>query len=212
MRIFLIRHGATFANKEHRYLGKTDQSLSPEGIEALKEKKDAGMYQKVDALFSSPMKRCLETAKLLFPYLEPVMIPEWEEIDFGIFEGKNYEELKEDDRYQAWIDSHGTLPFPEGESREQFIRRCEQGFYNMLSKISECDRKHREPSMDIGCILHGGTIMALLSMFYGGDYFDYQVANGLGYRCRLTCKEKVIRFQDAWMLAHNHQALHLPQK
>ena len=35
----------------------------------------------------------------------------------------------------------------------------------------------------IGAIVHGGTIMALLSRFYGGDYFDYQVPNGTGYIC-----------------------------
>lgn len=202
IRMVLIRHGATLANKEHRYLGKTDSGLIPEGIEILEKGKETGIYPDVDILFSSPMKRCLETAKLLYPFQEPVVIPEWEEIDFGIFEGKNYEELKEDVRYQAWIDSHGTLPFPEGESREHFIRRCEQGFYNMLSKLSECGQKHRKLLGNIGCILHGGTIMALLSMFYGGDYFDHQIANGLGYRCRLEYAEKKICFQDVEKLGH----------
>ena len=37
----------------------------------------------------------------------------------------------------------------------------------------------------IGLIVHGGTIMVLLSSFCGGDYFDYQVPNGDGYVCTL---------------------------
>ena len=37
IRLTLIRHGATHSNKEGRYLGKTDEALSPEGIGMLKK-------------------------------------------------------------------------------------------------------------------------------------------------------------------------------
>ena len=37
IRLTLIRHGATLSNKEGRYLGKTDEALSPEGIGMLKK-------------------------------------------------------------------------------------------------------------------------------------------------------------------------------
>ena len=56
-------------------------------------------------------------------------------MDFGVFEGKNYLELQGDKRYQEWIDSNGTLPFPEGESREEFISRCDKGFRRMIEKL-----------------------------------------------------------------------------
>ncbi len=56
-------------------------------------------------------------------------------MDFGQFEGKNYEELKDNPDYQKWIDSNGTLPFPGGEPREQFIRRSMEGFDWMMSDI-----------------------------------------------------------------------------
>lgn len=49
-------------------------------------------------------------------------------MDFGAFEGHNYQELSGDPAYQRWIDSGGTLPFPEGESREEFIRRNVAGY------------------------------------------------------------------------------------
>ena len=131
IKLVFIRHGATKANKEHRYLGTTDESLSLEGVRALEKEKCAGSYPDVDYLMSSPMKRCLETAEILYPYKEPIIIPEWMEMDFGAFEGKNYLDLQDDERYQAWIDSDGMLPFPEGESRKMFIKRCEQGLYRM---------------------------------------------------------------------------------
>ncbi|MDE7133135.1 MAG: histidine phosphatase family protein [Lachnospiraceae bacterium] len=177
--LVFIRHGATKANKEHRYLGRTDEGLSEEGIGELLSYQRQSSYPNVDCLFTSPMKRCLETARILYPNLHPAVIPEWAETDFGQFEYKSYEELKGDPLYQAWIDSGGALPFPGGESREEFIARCNKGFLKM------CDELRREESATAGIIVHGGTIMALLSKYCGGDYYDYQVGNGGGYICRM---------------------------
>ena len=68
MEIFWIRHGETLSNKEHRYLGgRTDESLSKEGRSFLEREKEAGRYSKAELLFSSPMKRCLETGAILYP-------------------------------------------------------------------------------------------------------------------------------------------------
>lgn len=212
IRLTLIRHGATLSNKEGRYLGKTDEALSPEGIGILEKTVTGGNYPAADLLFSGPMKRCLETAQILYPGQAPVLIPEWTEMDFGTFEGHNYKELSGNPDYQRWIDSGGTLPFPEGESREAFIRRSVAGCENMLrhmksiwerSAVSErrnyntgSEKPELEKSDEVGArdaggqnvsaVVHGGTIMALLSYFLGGEYFDYQVKCGQGYSGRLV--------------------------
>ena len=152
--LVLIRHGAAKANEEHRYLGKTDEALSKEGEMQLLEYKKLLLFPDIDLLFTSPMKRCVQTAKMLYPKLPPVPVKEWEEMDFGAFEGKNYIELQGDERYQAWIDSNGELPFPEGESREEFIARCDKGFQKMIEKVKQMiiDKKGHKT---IGIIVHG---------------------------------------------------------
>ena len=183
--IVMIRHGATRFNKEHRYLGKTDEPLSAGGIEELVTYKEMQSYPQVQYLFISPMKRCVETADILYPGMQQVIIPEWAEMDFGVFEGKNYMDLQEDERYQAGIDSNGTLPFPGGESREEFILRCVNGFQSMLQELITVEEASNTEEKAIGMIVYGGTIMALLSYYQGGDYFDYQVSNGRGYICSL---------------------------
>lgn len=190
--IVFIRHGRTPANKEHRYLGKTDESLSPEGIEALRQEKAEKIYPEIDYLFASPMKRCIETADILYPGKDPILVPQWKEMDFGLFEGKNYQELNGDKQYQAWIDSGGTLPFPQGESRACFLQRCSQGMYESVDRYRELFTG----GVKIGCVVHGGTIMALLSTFYGGEYFDYQVKNGRGYCCMLSLQNGRIYFTE----------------
>ena len=223
--LYLIRHGATKANREHRYLGRTEEPLSKEGREALKAFQRQGLYPdpaSLQALFVSPMERCRETAELLFGDCEKHVIPEFREMDFGLFEGKNYQDLQGNAQYQAWIDSNGTLPFPEGESREDFITRCRSGFEEMLrmvtaevigrneeEKNAENDRnvrnqkklekqgniekqqnagkqKNRDESLKIAAVVHGGTIMAVCSSFTNGEYFDFQIGNGEGYRCKVT--------------------------
>ncbi len=184
MMLALIRHGETRANIQRRYLGKTDESLSERGIERLLSYREKNRYPRVDCLFSSPMKRCTETAGILYPMLEPVIIPEWEEMDFGRFEYKNWEELKDDAGYQAWIDGGGAGAFPGGESREAFIERCMRGFRRMcgiLRAMEEGEARY----IRAGLIVHGGTIMALLSSYGEREYFDCQCANGGGFLCRL---------------------------
>lgn len=190
----LIRHGATLSNKEGRYLGKTDETLSLDGIGALEKSVADRSYPTADVLFSGPMKRCLETAGILYQGQTPIIIPEWTEMDFGAFEGHNYQELSKDPNYQRWIDSGGTLPFPEGESREEFIRRSVAGYEKMVYHMkmiwerSAVSGQENRKMQSVSAVVHGGTIMALLSHFLGGEYFDYQAKCGQGYSGRLAFK------------------------
>ena len=110
IKIWLIRHGKTEGNKYGRYIGVTDEPLCPDGQEFL-SKLD---YPEPDRVYISPMKRCIQTAQILFPKKSLQIIEELAECDFGEFENKNYKELDGNANYQAWIDSNGTLPFPGG--------------------------------------------------------------------------------------------------
>lgn len=200
----LIRHGETAANKEHRYLGRTDESLSTEGKEKLLQSCRQERYPSADIVFTSPMKRCKETAQMVYSDVPIKEIHEWLEMDFGDFEGKNYEELKDDERYQTWIDSNGTQPFPNGESRETFIGRCVQGMDRVIQHLREETNADKE-IRTVAAVVHGGTIMALLSSFCGEDYFDYQVKNGEGFVCSLTLDSKGVSIVKATKLHFSMQ-------
>ena len=171
MRWILIRHGKTKGNLEGRYIGcRSDEPLCPEGTEELVQ----GTYPAVSRVYTSPMRRCLETAELLYPGIDPEIVPEFRECDFGEFEGKNYAELNGRDDYQAWIDSGGELPFPGGESRAEFAVRCLKAFEEIRKKA---------PQEDCALIVHGGTVMAIMEQ-YGlpqKPFFDYQTPNGCGF-------------------------------
>lgn len=174
LKIYLIRHGQTPGNKLSRYIGTTDESLSEEGRDFL-EKLD---YPMPDALYVSPLFRCVETAGILFPEKEMHIIEELSECDFGEFENKNYKELSENENYQKWIDSNGTLPFPGGESRENFKRRSLKGFQKA---VAQCIREEVNTA---ALVIHGGTIMNIMEEY--GDrqrtFYEWHVKNGGGYQ------------------------------
>ena len=93
-KVLILRHGKTEANYEKRYIGsRTDISLSEEGINAVSEKADniRKLAEKYIFLVSSPMQRAVQTAEILFPGEKLLTVEGLKEIDFGDFEGKNYE-------------------------------------------------------------------------------------------------------------------------
>lgn len=174
MDVFLIRHGATAGNREKRYVGRTDEPLCPEGRQGLII---AEGYGGVQMTYTSPMLRCIQTADLLFPDTPKIIVDDLRECDFGDFEYQNYLELQDNPDYQKWIDSGGRIPFPNGESREQFQNRCADAFGKVLSDAFQ--KKYEK----IAFVVHGGTVMSILDRFAsdGGSYYDYQVKNGDGF-------------------------------
>jgi alpha-ribazole phosphatase len=177
LKIILIRHGKTAGNCEKRYIGRTDEVLCPEGYEELRSRK----YPKCDLVLCSPMLRCIETARTIYPSVRTRINYYIRECDFGDFEGKNYEELNGNPEYQAWIESGGSMDFPNGEPQKDFKERCNMAFNNII-------RTHNE-NKAIAFIIHGGTIMAILEKYIGGSFYDYHVKNGCGYILSYNGKE-----------------------
>ena len=193
IRIVIIRHGMTATNIDKRYCGKrSDEDLCDEGIAAVKAMIEKGVYPAASMLFVSPKKRAKSTAKLIYPELEQIVIDEFDEIDFGDFEGKNHAELDGNTDYQKWIDSNGEIAFPNGESKEDLCKRVSKGFLKVLDFIEEA----KEEISDIAIVAHGGTIMALLSTFAGMNYFNCLVSNAKGY-----IVEMVSGFPDSMKIA-----------
>lgn len=140
MELVMIRHGRTKGNTENRYIGTTDEPLLASEAERLSAKRKSLEEMRMDhpdILLVSPMRRCLDTAAILFPESEPVIVPDFRECDFGEFENKNYKELSGNVDYQRWIDSGGRLPFPGGESMSSFQERVCRAFDRVVRKRTE---------------------------------------------------------------------------
>ena len=74
--LYLIRHGLTQGNLEGRYIGQRENPpLSDRGRRELTERKETHPYPRAEALYTSPLLRCLQTAQILYPMLVPVPLP-----------------------------------------------------------------------------------------------------------------------------------------
>ncbi|MDE6665823.1 MAG: histidine phosphatase family protein [Ruminococcus sp.] len=170
MIINFIRHGKTAGNIQKKYIGRTDEPLCAEGVAEIKSNK----YPSCDIVIASPMKRCIQTADIIYPDKKLIICDDFRECDFGDFEGKNYLELSGSPDYQKWIDSNGTDTFPNGENPQNFRKRCVEIFLKAIQRYS--DKK-------LSLVVHGGIIMSVMEKFAvpKRDYYDYQIKNGHGF-------------------------------
>ena len=86
-RISILRHGRTEANENGIYIGKTDLPLSEKGREELVEKYELHEYPKVQKVYSSPLERAVQSAEILFPDRELVVVDDLREMDFEFLRG-----------------------------------------------------------------------------------------------------------------------------
>ena len=172
MEIYLIRHGETEYNVERRYQGSRDISLSEIGKAKLRKAEFD-----LDTVYVTPMCRTAQTAKILFPDAQQIPVFELREMNFGVFEGKNHEELKSDPIYQAWVESEWMTLCPQGETRDEFSERT----CGALEKL--IDQGLEQGKQKLVIVAHGGTQMAALERFCQPKrgYAAWLTGNGGGY-------------------------------
>lgn len=206
MEVVLIRHLSTPGNEKRQYIGSTDEDLSPQAVERFRQMQGTaapvlagGSCLLPGWVVVSPMKRCIRTAELIWPGRKVCPEPLLKECDFGAYEGKTYEELKDEPAYREWIAGGGMTAFPGGESQTAFRKRCREGIRKWILKALEEDVER------IFFVVHGGTIMSALSAYAeedgsdaerngspsedAGKFYRWQVENGGGCVCRAVREE-----------------------
>ena len=157
--IYLIRHGKPEFPDERKYcIGQTDLPLSEEGraqIQALGEK-FAG--HRIETIYSSPLKRCWESALILRDALDksiPIeVVDDLAEINMGDWDGLSFDEIREQfpEEYAArGADMYRFRP-PRGESFADCAKRAEKTW----------DKLRAESRGDILIIGHAGWFRTLI--------------------------------------------------
>ncbi|MCM3116878.1 histidine phosphatase family protein [Neobacillus sp. MER 74] len=168
--IALFRHGVTEENKRKAYLGWNDSPLSP-------ETKDRVSSKNYEHYYSSDLQRCVKTGERLFSNASIKLIKELREMNFGQWEGKTYEELKENVHYRNWLKAPNLHIPPKGESYQEFTQRVDSGWTKITDEVL------RSNLNSCAVITHGGVIRYLLSRFAPDrkEFWAWQVNHDQGY-------------------------------
>ena len=180
----VIRHGMTDANSKATYIGITDLPLSAEGKTDLFNKMDEFDYTSVQKVYSSPLKRCTQTAEILYPGVFLQTVTELREMNFGDFEGKSADDLVNIPEFKDWLKGGIDNAPPNGESIRQVIERCYEGFDFIASDMME------QGLTNCAVVTHGGIIMNALSCFGVPKYkaMDLSCGFGEGYELMVTAQ------------------------
>ncbi len=152
-RLLLIRHAESVANAERRFTRGPFEPLTPRGRDdALRTaRRILGRFDPV-ALYASPFVRALETARLLGSVLglEPEVVEDLREQDFGELRGRSYAEYAGDPSAQGlgrW--SHRP---PGGETLEEVARRAGRALDALAAK---------HLGQEVIVVSHGAVMAAL---------------------------------------------------
>lgn len=154
-RLILIRHGQTHYSAKRRYCGFQDIPLNAVGVEQSRSLKRRLQRFKVDKVYSSDLKRCLDTASIVFENRIIHKRKGLREIDFGTLAGLRYDDLKSKypEIYKLWSQRPEELKMPKGESVLDFARRVRRCFNNIAKE--NCGKV-------VAIITHGGSMRIIL--------------------------------------------------
>ena len=195
--LFLVRHGETDWNRELRWQGQDDQPLNALGRAQADAAARALASDRFAAIYSSDLRRAIDTAMPLAVALElrPRVEAGLQEVDTGSWTGLTREDVLRRDpaaieRYEA-----GGAGWSSGESFE--------AMYDRAAAAAEAIAERHRPGDRVAVFTHGGPIRALVARAIDGDWLAARLAVAPAVHCSLTVIE--IQAGPRWRLhAFNH--------
>ncbi|MCZ2257501.1 histidine phosphatase family protein [Sporosarcina sp. G11-34] len=163
--IHLMRHLPTAGNQEKKYIGWTDEPI----LETAEQSWELPNLPPI--IRGSDLLRSKQSAAIYFPHAEFVADSRWRECNFGVFEGKTYNNLEKNMGYRKWLEDPYINPPHNGESLAEVEKR-------VLAALKSL------PNGSV-VITHGGPIRVLLTKFSKElvDFWSWKVPHGT--KCRL---------------------------
>lgn len=168
-RVYLVRHGATELSAEDRFAGAVDVLLSDEGRDQARRLGERLARERLAAVYSSPMRRTVETAQLVAgPHALVVeTLDGFREIAHGRWEGKTRAEVEHifAEEYSRWEHDPYTFAPAGGESGLEVTVRALPALLHLV--------EHHQGERFL-VVSHKATIRLLLSSILGFDPRKYR--------------------------------------
>ncbi|MGV8146947.1 MAG: histidine phosphatase family protein [Alkaliphilus sp.] len=180
MKLYIVRHGETYANVEKRYVGFTDSELTEKGKKQIQNLRKTMGNIKLKKTYCSPSIRTRKTAEILG--FTCAIDERLREMNFGILEGMTYDEImkKQPEIGNRFFSEWNDYKIPEGESYIE-VRNRVKDFINRLDEE------------DTLIITHGGWIRAFIAEIEAEeiDIWDLDIKVG----CLIEVKKDDERFE-----------------
>jgi len=139
LEIILARHGETELNVKQVFRGRIDIKLNETGLRQSELLAEYLSGVNIDAVYSSPLRRALNTAEVIASYhkLEVEIAPDLIDFDFGKWQGLPHQEVKHRYKklYAQWLENPHRIKMPDGESLSDVRERA-------LTVVDEVVAKH----------------------------------------------------------------------
>lgn len=174
MNIYFVRHGETDSNKNKLYYGKSDIKLNSKGIDQGKKVKKILQGIKFDIIYASESTRTFEMAQIINKYNTLIKRDgRINEMNLGVFEGKNYEQLQKQypKELKLWSKHWKGYAPPKGESYSELYKRVE-------SFMNEIKNKHYK---NLLIVTHSGVIRSVYCYILNGildSFWKFSSKNG----------------------------------
>jgi probable phosphoglycerate mutase len=136
--IILARHGETKWNVEEVFRGRTDVELNQTGIKQAELLAKYLSKHKIDAIYSSPLKRAVKTAEIIAGYheLKIKVAPGLIDFDCGDWHGLLRQEVQDKykELYDLWVNHPDKVKIPGGESLNDVGERAISVLDDVIAK------------------------------------------------------------------------------
>lgn len=174
MKIILVRHGETDWNKQRRLQGQSDIELNAKGKKQVEALAQALKNRYTEAIYTSPLKRALDTAQAIGRHHHVDIIPldQLKEIDAGEMDGLTHEEMKKQfsDFYSEWQTNCTKVSFPGGSSLPELQERVWSAIEGILNTPAPPPiRGRKTPERTVIVVAHFFPIMSIVCRALGLD-------------------------------------------
>ena len=171
-KIHFIRHGITEGNQKKWFYGQTDLPVTPEGLEYLAKLRDDGIYPDFPEdteFYTSGLLRTEQTFKTIFGEREHKAIKNLQEMDFGEYECRSFDESNGEPAFDKWaFDETDEVALPGGESKKEFNARISEGLKELRGyhRLKELSHRHSGKDAVSLIVCHGGVIGSMMNELF----------------------------------------------
>lgn len=177
LNVYFFRHGLTYGNVEARMCGRTDTLVCKKGWDDLYELTEKYKYPEAERVYISPAIRCRETASVLFPGMEPKVVENFWEMDFGTMENLPVD-CSSEAGFEKWLAQDPDCGFQEGET----VLECR---FRAMAAMTRVIKEAREEGLTkVAVVAHGEVLSCLMQAALASDISLEEFTltpNGMGY-------------------------------